>query len=157
MHASTRTLTMALVGFGFTTAAFAEGRLELVRNRFNQVQTAYAETKQYLETGNTDAAKPAAATLLDILSNACPYVQDIKERVDGIPTLQSSWKDVSYWCLELTLRANQLKDIIGRGDSRGPLSKVEEGFVKLGDSLKAAQDKFMEFGKNWQTVCETCK
>jgi len=143
---------MALVSLGLTTSAFADGRLEEVRNRFNQVQTAYDETKKYLDAGNTDSGKAAAGALLDNLSKTCPYVQDIKDRIEGIPTLQPVWKDVSYWCLELSVRASALKDRIGKEDSKEYLAKVTEGFLKLGDSLKAAYDKFQEFGKNWQTI-----
>jgi hypothetical protein len=67
------------------------------------------------------------------------------------------WKDVKYWCLELSTRTSNLKGKVGKEDTSDPLSKVEEGFLKLGDSLKAAYDKFNEFGKNWQAICETCR
>jgi hypothetical protein len=87
----------------------------------------------------------------------CPYVQDVNDRIEAIPSLQPVWKDVKYWCLELSTRTSTLKDKIGREDTSDSLSKVEEGFLKLGDSLKAAYDKFNEFGKNWQVICETCR
>jgi hypothetical protein len=156
MRRKTLTLTIALVALGFATSVFAAG-LEEVRSRFNEVQSAYDDTQEYVNAGNTDSGKSAAEALLSELSDMCPYVQDIKDKIAEIPALQPVWKDVAYWCLEFTVRTKTMKDYLGQGDPKENLSKVTEGFLKLGDSLKAAYDQFNAFGKNWTSICDSCR
>ena len=157
MRANSLSLTVTLIAISFTINAFAAVGLEEVRNRFNEVQSKYDDTQEYLNAGNTDSGKPAAAELADELSDMCPYVQDINDKIAEIPSLQPVWKEVKYWCLEFAVRASQLEDYIGKGNTTDQLSKVTEAFYKLGDSLKAAYDKFNEFGRNWTSICDTCR
>jgi hypothetical protein len=143
---------LALVVLSVATPALA-GRLEDVRDRFNQVQSDYAETKSYVDSGNIDSAKSATAKLNEDTNKVCPFTQDIKDRIAELPSLQSSWKEVSYWCLELAIRSSELKNKLGSTNPSDQMSKVTEAFMKLGDSLKAGYDKFGEFGKNWTVIC----
>ena len=57
------------------------GRLEDVRDRFNQVQSDYAETKNYVDSGNIDSAKSATAKLNEDTNKVCSFTQDIKDRI----------------------------------------------------------------------------
>jgi hypothetical protein len=157
MRAKILRLTIALITLCATTSAVAGRGLEEVRNRFNEVQSAYDETQGYVNAGNTDSAKEAAGELLDKTGATCTYTQDIKDNITDIPTLQSVWKDVSYWCLELATRTATLKSYLGQSDPKENLSKVTEAFLGLGNSLKAAYEQFNAFGKKWQLVCATCQ
>jgi hypothetical protein len=143
---------LALVVLSVTTPALA-GRLEDVRDRFNQVQSDYAETKNYVDAGNIDSAKSATAKLNEDTNKVCSFTQDIKDRIAELPSLQGPWKDVSYWCLELALRSTELKGKLGSTNPTDQMAKVTEAFLKLGDSFKAGYDKFSEFGKNWIVIC----
>jgi hypothetical protein len=150
MNPSPRAVALVILGLAAPAVA---GRLEDVRDRFNQVQSDYAETKGYVDSGNVDSAKSASTKLNEDTNKVCTFTQDIKDRIADIPSLQSAWKDVSYWCLELAIRSSELKNKLGSTSPSDQMSKVTEAFTKLGDSLKAGYDKFREFGKNWLVIC----
>lgn len=150
MTPSARAVTLLVLGLASPAVA---GRLEDVRDRFNQVQSDYAETKGYVDSGNIDSAKSATAKLNEDTNKVCTFTQDIKDRISETPSLQGTWKDVSYWCLELAVRSSELKNRLGSSNPSDQMSKVTEAFTKLGDSLKAGYDKFREFGKNWLVIC----
>ena len=144
---------LLLVAITATATPASAARMEEVKDRFNQVQSDYAQLKSYLDSGSIDSAKPAALKLNENAQKICNFTQDIKDRIAEIPSLQSTWKDVSYWCFELTARSIQLQDQLGKGSHNDHWSKVTEAFLKLGDSLKAGYDKFRDFGKNWLVIC----
>jgi hypothetical protein len=156
MRTSILVLALTLVGLRPSTS-LAAGRLEEIRSRFNEVQEAFNDTKESLRAGDTNSGVSNAESLLSSIGGMCSFVPDVKDRIQAIPSLQPAWQQVSYWCVELPARVMTLKSKIGNEDTSGPLSQVEEGFLKLGDSLKAAYDQFNEFGKNWQVICETCR
>jgi lipoprotein NlpI len=138
-------LTLAAPAFG--------GRLEDIRSRFNEVQSAYDELKQYIDSGATDPAKSAVDKLMEKQANVCPYSQDVTDRIADIPSLQSTWKEVKYWCLELSTRSATLRSQLGSTNPSDQMSKVTEAFFKFGESLKAGYDEFREFGQNWAVIC----
>lgn len=142
----------ALFVLSLATPALA-ARLEDTRDRFNQVQSDYAETKRDVDSGNIDSAKSTAQKLIENTGKVCNFTQDIKDRISEIPSLQSTWKDVSFWCFELATRSTELSNKLGTTNPSDQMSKVTEAFLKLGESLKAGYDKFSEFGKNWAIIC----
>jgi len=136
----------------YATPAHA-GRLEDAMDRFNQVQSSYAELKSNIDSGNIDSAKSSSSKLNDDTSKVCAFTKDVKDRIYEIPSLQGTWSEVSNWCLELGIRTAELTGKLGTTNPSDQMSKVTEAYLKLGESLKASYDKFREFGRNWAVIC----
>jgi len=156
MYARTFTLTMILIGFGLTTTAFA-AKVEVARSKFNEVQARYDETKRAVDANNSNAAKPAASELVKTASSTCIAINDIYTDITDMPGLHALWIRSKEMCMLLATSAETLKNKVGEGDASREMSKVTEDFLKLGESLKLAQDKSKEFGARWQAICDTCR
>lgn len=149
-------LTLTLTCCGLAASAFADGRLETVRNKFNIVQQKYDDLKQNLEKGATDDAKESAKQLSDAKSDMAAYIVDIWDRCQGIPALKEIWDNVTRGPGNLGANLLPLIEHLGKQDVRDDFAKVTENFLKLGDDLKAAYDRFKDFGQKWLVICDSC-
>jgi hypothetical protein len=148
------TWAVILIGVVLISDAFA-GRIEDARSRFNEVQARYAETKRYLDDKNTNAAKPAAKTLLQVMTSTCTAITGVEDGMSDVPTLLELWTKARRACVALNTSAAILELKIGEGDASRELAKVTEEFDALGNSMAVAQQKSKEFGVKWQVLCDS--
>jgi hypothetical protein len=156
----TKTFVVAVVIIGFAGMAFADGYSERARSIFlNEVQKSYAETKDQLASGNTDAAKDSCKQLHESVRKLVDQVGPAKEILAtlGDTPVMKAWEDVDHSSRELNANVGLLEGAIGKADAKDSLSNVTKVLEDLGRAMDKANSAFTDFGKRWQSVCDTCK
>lgn len=156
-----KTFVVAVVSIGYAGMAFADGYSERARSLFlNEVQKSYVETKDRLENGDTDAAKESCKELHENVQKLRDQVSQAKDALDKLgedTTVKKAWEDVDKSSRELNVRVGDLEIVIGKAEAKDRLPGVIEVFENLGRAMDNANRVFTDFGKQWQSVCDTCK
>jgi hypothetical protein len=154
-----KVLFLLVLSFGVATSAFADGYMEATMKQFYGSKDKFEKMLSLLKANNTEQGKLAAQEFkASIQADQDAAISPALRELDSPRSLLEKWEDGWKSYVDLRLDMQELiADYIGKKDYKDMLSKIENQYKVTSDKFKTVVEAFMEYGKKFRKICETCQ
>jgi len=142
-----------------TTLACANGHIDDARQLYyHEVTDSYQKLVSDLESGNYDEARDVVQELHERTNKLMDYSSLLERDTQSlIPMFMDDFRLVQKEVGILNSQAGILEQKIGHQDTRDDVRVLKDNFDPTGKALDTLYAKLQDFGKRFQSMCDSCR